>query len=367
MANSNGKIIAPVRMPTDIASVLGITATDLATVCKSSAINMWAKYKPVALNVIDTVTGQWDSTNNKWLASATWWHGNPNYGFGGLMPKEVPSLALLVAAYDGAMNGWVYTKPSGNATSPYRLQDFAGYNHNAPPAVANFYIQPEIEQNGRFHADALMSMPDANADYISIADFQSMAYGQLYFGIAFVNSSGTVLARLTATEVGTTGVDGTFQGSGHIISIGTNVKVYPFFCNKILYITDTGETSGTKWFTCPNVQYADTTIVSDASSTDAICSASYNIGSTTLINVHVTGDSSIAFTNCHWYIIPVQYWSAPDTTKAVKTSGAFNIGIGETKNWKKQSVTEGIYFLYVTLNTAQYTLKANIIQPPSPQ
>ena len=33
-------------MPTDLAAVLGISGTELADNCRSSAINMWAKCKP---------------------------------------------------------------------------------------------------------------------------------------------------------------------------------------------------------------------------------------------------------------------------------------------------------------------------------
>ena len=45
MALSNNKITAPVSVD-DVKSVLGESSNDLAALCKSSKINVWAKYKP---------------------------------------------------------------------------------------------------------------------------------------------------------------------------------------------------------------------------------------------------------------------------------------------------------------------------------
>ena len=45
MALANGKITAPVSVD-DVKSVLGESSNDLAALCKSAKINMWAKYKP---------------------------------------------------------------------------------------------------------------------------------------------------------------------------------------------------------------------------------------------------------------------------------------------------------------------------------
>ena len=86
MANSNGKVIPPVRIY-DIQRVLGTTGGGtLATLCTSTKINCWAKYKPVQKNIKDT-TGQWDFTNAKWKSTATWWKGASNTNIGGLTPK----------------------------------------------------------------------------------------------------------------------------------------------------------------------------------------------------------------------------------------------------------------------------------------
>ena len=49
MSIVNGIIQAPVSIA-DVKTVLGETSNDLATLCKSEKINIWAKFKPVELN-----------------------------------------------------------------------------------------------------------------------------------------------------------------------------------------------------------------------------------------------------------------------------------------------------------------------------
>lgn len=59
MSHSNGIISAPVSID-DIKSVLGESSNDLGTLCKSSAINMWSKKKPVRLaTAFPDINGNW--------------------------------------------------------------------------------------------------------------------------------------------------------------------------------------------------------------------------------------------------------------------------------------------------------------------
>lgn len=367
MGYSNGKITAPVTF-TDVQNALGTSHKDLDRLCKSSLINIWAKYKPVAKNLIDTVTGQWDATNNKWLSSATWWKGNLNTSIGGITPKEFTTFSQLVGFYDGNMNGWEYIRPAGGASTPYRLQDFAGYNHNAPKAIENFFMAAEIKQHGQFTASAMMSMPSSSADYITLSDFTSQAFNTLYWGVAFYSGT-TFKCKLTADTAGVAQIESTFSGAAVTLPIGA-YKVYPFFSNKKISLTDTQETSGTKYYTCPNCTYVTVNIVSDSTGTDATISARYKINSSTKMSIHVTGDSSRAYSNCYAYIIPMSYWSNPSSgvSHAVWTSGSMTLGQSEQKGWVNVTVTAGDYFAYLLVNSGQYSVKAAIpspIQPPS--
>lgn len=146
MSHSGSIITAPIQMQSDLASVLGIPGTDLAESCKSSAINMWAKYKPVRTPVMDTITGQWDSANNRWLSSAHWWkntqagsatQGGTPTGSCGLHIEyfrdfgSIGSSQTFAYKLANGLLGWTYEKPVGGSQSPYRLQDFAQYFHGA--------------------------------------------------------------------------------------------------------------------------------------------------------------------------------------------------------------------------------------------
>lgn len=367
MAYSNNIITDPVSI-SDVQAAVSHTSGDLATLITAGTINMWAKYKPVAKNLIDTVTGQWDATNNKWLSSATWWKGNGNTDIGGITPKQFTTFSQLLSFYDGNLNGWTYTRPAGGASTPYRLQDFAGYNHNAPKAIENFFMAAEIRQHGQFTASAMMSMPDANADYISLADFTSAAFNGLYWGVAFYSGT-TFKCKLTADTAGVAQIESTFSGAAVTLPIGT-YKVYPFFSNKKISLTDTQETSGTKYYTCPNCTYVTVNIVSDNTGTDATIKAQYMIGKDKLFTVHVKGDSSRAYSNCNAYVIPMTYWSNPSSgiSHAAWSSGSFDLGQNEEKSWLAQRLsTAGDYFALLLVNSGQYMVKSAMVTPVAPQ
>jgi hypothetical protein len=367
MGYSNGKITAPVSF-TDVQNCLGVSYTDLDKLCKATTINMWAKYKPVAKNLIDTVTGQWDATNNKWLSSATWWKGNGTTDIGGITPKQFNTFSQLLSFYDGNLNGWTYTRPAGGANTPYRLQDFAGYNHNAPKAIENFFMAAEIKQHGQFTASAMMSMPDSNADYITLSDFTSQAFNTLYWGVAFYSGT-TFKCKLTADTAGVAQIESTFSGAAVTLPIGT-YKVYPFFSNKKIALTDTQETSGTKYYTCPNCTYVTVNIVSDQTGTDATIKAQYMIGRDKIFTMHVNGDSSRGYSNCNAYIIPMTYWSNPSSgiSHAAWSSGSFDLGQNEEKSWLAQRLsTAGDYFALLLVNSGQYMVKSAMVTPVAPQ
>lgn len=158
MAYNIGRITAPVSIY-DVQQALGSGATDLGTLCRSANINKWSKYKPIYSNLIDTVTGQWDPSaqgdlvNDKWKNTADWFKGT-NSGLGttlqiyGWTPYQGTDLATVLAQYGasgGTANGWVYHPVVGGANSVYRLQDFAGYNHNAYQPETQMSCPDEIQ------------------------------------------------------------------------------------------------------------------------------------------------------------------------------------------------------------------------------
>lgn len=157
MSVSNNIISAPVSIA-DVKSCIGLASNDLGTLCVSTYVKKWAMYKPVSLALVDTLTGQWNASNNSWLTAATWYIGNNGtsdiYRYGMRFPMMasngtiynnsgtivvnttstyISRQATAGFFYDLA-NGnlrWTRQLPSGGANSPYRLQDFAGYCHTA--------------------------------------------------------------------------------------------------------------------------------------------------------------------------------------------------------------------------------------------
>lgn len=362
MALSNGKITAPVSIA-DARSAVGSSSYDLGTICQASGINMWAKYKPVRLYQVADTTDQYDYTNNKWKSSATWWKGLSSEFAGITPPSGVGTISQLIALYNGSNNGWVYNKPAGNI-HPFRLTDFAGYNHRAAPAMQDFYMPSEVVYNGRFNASALMSMPDANGDYISLGDFTNISVGDLYFGVWIVGSDGTPTStRATADVSGAAGVTIDMNGSGNALSNNTTYKAYPFLCNKVLHISDTSNPSGMLLYPCPNLNYITFRTIDRNQTANISVDAKYQIGSSTRIYTTTVNGDSTDYTNCYLFVMPMTYWNDPgsNTSHAVAQESSFTLSANST-HLKSFTVTAGDYFLYATFNNGTYTRKTNILQ-----
>lgn len=118
MAHTSYGITAPVSIA-DVQAVLVNSSTDLGTLCKASQINKWARYKPFSAPIIGLPTEA----------------QRQDYYYGLLPPlMKKQSTFFNELAWDcmcgkktASINAgglWDYVKPSGGASSPYRLQDF---------------------------------------------------------------------------------------------------------------------------------------------------------------------------------------------------------------------------------------------------
>lgn len=281
MSYANGIVSAPVSI-SDVQSALGNTSGDLATLCTASSINMWAKYKPVKNSLIDT-TGQWDLSNKVWKSSATWFQG-VSPAVCGLIPYETTSFANVKSNTTGGSNGWTYQRPTGGSSSPYRLTDFAMYNHNASPAAFGFSVPEKQESLKEFNA--MCGMAAADADNVAIADFNT----NVYFGFAFVNSSGTVVYHGTS--------DTPLTGGVHISSFALTTygtyTVYPFFCTEAITPTTNSMGNHTYW-TVPNVSPATCQVTTAGGTTGVAVAAEWWLNSSTRVNVIITNGSSSTY------------------------------------------------------------------------
>jgi len=132
MSIVNGIIQAPVSIA-DVKTVLGETSNDLATLCKSEKINMWAKFKPVELKRPFT-NDEFDFQNNRWRDDAVWFKG-VNFeedGVCGLKVTHGGSLSAVIDLYDKNTAGWKKRSPP---TSP-RASRWTKRAHTASKASA---------------------------------------------------------------------------------------------------------------------------------------------------------------------------------------------------------------------------------------
>lgn len=229
MANSGGIITAPVVMPTDLAAVLGISGTDLATACKSSVINPWAKYKPVRWAHIDNTKDpssgtSWLNSDKTWNSLATWWKYT-----GAIVSGIHRQCGFLVPSTDvgtvDELGGWTYEQPTGGASQPYRLTDFNQYYHGA---VVPFSVDipSRIIKDGNVTRGSvqarLLDHPTINNLGLTLFDIISP---NVKLGIALVKSNGAVYSK---TQASTSDNVISLEGLQSYVSVGDTVRIIAF-------------------------------------------------------------------------------------------------------------------------------------------
>lgn len=241
MSINNGLITAPVSLA-DVNKALGTNHTVVNAACVDEHINMWAKYKPVVYGKLFTID-EWDVANNTWKTTANWYKSTAesNYNCGISMHlSDTNDKYLRVIAKDYA-DGLTYVKPTGDEGSPYRLQDFAGYKHDAKPFIASGKAKGYIYRINRFLTDTLtINVAYRNEpNELSIADFPflcatSGGANDIVLGIAVYNDNPATntSATLLRSAVGTTAIA---SGGGVSVSFSdseTNVYIMLFMMNK---------------------------------------------------------------------------------------------------------------------------------------
>lgn len=130
-----------------INSALGTSYTDLAALCKSTAINMWAKFKPIYHSEKGLLKNsqRQDGSHSVSGYAISW----------GIKKPAVSNWSDYINTSNGVVKSgmWGYDRPQGGTASPYRLADFAEVN-NSGVATGNGYshsakcpIQITLSQN----------------------------------------------------------------------------------------------------------------------------------------------------------------------------------------------------------------------------
>lgn len=110
----------------DVRAVLELDSRDVGTLCSSSNnnVNKWAKHKPIVYaNAIAPLTDAQFKEKNYGLTIP-----NPLTG----------SYTKIDDVILNAEDAYVYTKPSGQMASPFRLTDFNNYSHSVKAPINGF-------------------------------------------------------------------------------------------------------------------------------------------------------------------------------------------------------------------------------------
>lgn len=332
MSVSNGKIIAPVSID-DVKSILGESSNDLATLCKSSKINMWAKYKPTVYP---------SPFPDDWYKG-----GDGNYGLNINVDNRVSSWSALVAEYSKANNGYgnLYKRPTGGSSAPYRLGDFRGYNHNAKPEIGDYLATTNYIEDQQISLSVTYNVVTVDGDQVSynaVSEFKN-----LYFGYVITDINGKTL-KLIVTSSTTSSYEVII--AARTLLAGT-YRLYPMFCN-VDYSTN-HTLQGMNCYAIPNlaggkIMTIITTSQSEASKYESIF-AEYTFANT---RIKVTIKAKERVTN-----VGIYFCYQTDPTKGQShVNGEYSTRIDSIASGETKSVTftnplsNKSYLVYVISN-----------------
>lgn len=229
MSIVNGIIQAPVTI-TDVKTALGETSNDLATLCRSDKINMWAKYKPVELNKTFT-SDEFDFENRKWRDNATWYRGADFEGVGicGIKIAHSSTLQSLTELYDKGQSNWSRVKVGSTFACPYRLSDFIGYKHAATAPFKRPFVTSKTNENGSVFATMMIKNLDTENE-LTMQEFGKLS--EAYLGLALKDAAGRLVYFMTTDKpLKNGGVNFEMQG---IAFAPGDYKAYLFLCSAVL-------------------------------------------------------------------------------------------------------------------------------------
>lgn len=204
MALPNDKITT-----TLVGNTLGSSSRDVGTLCTHPNINKWSKNKPISVNKIEGLTSD----------------DRLGVDYGLVPPATKTNYTPVYSA------NWVYNKPTGGASSPYRIGDFRGYEHLATP-IATLEgditinrtmtdVRPLMLTMRRYGTDTLLGVDD----YAKPGGLAAWYYGAVFVkgGVEYLQTAkGTLGSGAFQIELDLTkapfGVDGTVQVYHVIVS-----------------------------------------------------------------------------------------------------------------------------------------------------
>lgn len=230
MGYANGKITRPVSIR-DVQGAIGNGSPDLATLCKASTVNMWARYKPeTAVTGLTTlgvppITLQQRTLNGYSIEAKT--------------SAGVGSISTLVDRLRAGtqQDCFTYKKPYGTIASPYRLTDFEHYWHGAPCPIRAPYNPTDVlgvTQQGTLQLYYYVDIQGSEYG-LGLKDLRfqsdSQQLSNYYFGILIYNNN-TYAAATQDHVMGSTqqeGLDVTLTG---VPQATATYQMVPFFATR---------------------------------------------------------------------------------------------------------------------------------------
>ena len=192
MSHGTNIITSPVTMPNDIAAILSIAGTDLASACQSSAINQWAKNKPIRFAKFEKLTSQNQIAANYGIVDIPTWTRLDYMAIflfssnrGSLQNVYWPECDISKGSL--STDYWAYQKPQGGASQPFRLTDFEYYYHGAEEPIGDMPSATiEIQPIGTMRI--IFKMGAQSTYTIKLSDLtwpgsSSYSIGNMYFGV----------------------------------------------------------------------------------------------------------------------------------------------------------------------------------------
>ncbi len=167
--------------PSDVSAVLGVASMEVGTLCTSDKINRWAIYKPLQYKGISKLTLAQRMEKNMGLSPASVTRLKDAYG--------VAKASL--EAIESEIREWSYAKPMGGSTSPYRLGDFDGYDHESvacdsdwkdAQAAKGRATVPVANFSFRLNEESASNIGSANSNFMPLSYITS--YDNWYLGLA---------------------------------------------------------------------------------------------------------------------------------------------------------------------------------------
>ena len=209
---------------------------------------MWAKFKPVR---------RWHTSNQADTYKAD--DGLCGLDLTNALISDTSDLSNIATKYNtnDEKNGWEYAKPRGvgvGITEWFRLRDFDGYIHNAPPFVRGFSTNTIWSKTKDSALITYMAVIEGDA-YLSIKD---LAINDYYSGVALIEKGTTNVLRQTNSDtLGNIGFDMSFPLKD--LPIGDYI-VYPFICSRELTMA-TANTVLATVYTIPNCSPLEVKVV----------------------------------------------------------------------------------------------------------